>query len=424
MNCLVKRGLVYLSIISFLIACKGDQGVIGPSGLNSLVSLSIENAGVNCENGGIKIQAGVDKNANSVLDTDEVLTTNYVCNGANGKTSLTSVVTEPKGINCTLGGVKINSGVDINKNGTLENNEITTTAYVCNGINGSNGLTKLTNESAGLNCKNGGLKVDSGIDTNNNGVLDNSEITTTVYVCNGINGNNTLTKLTNETSGSNCKNGGLKIDSGSDANINGTLDNSEISSTAYICNGLDGKISLVNITDEIAGAKCKNGGVKITSGIDLNGNGTLDPSEIQATRYVCNGIDGIINEEIQLRIIDGIGSAANTSSSTPLIVPGLSSFDIRNFVNVDSVVFVSDPYVGDKLNYALLELYNVTDGQVFANTLIRTNNLFAEKSQLKTGNLFNEIPSKQITLGIKLSSETNGQFSASGIPYLFLYRSK
>ena len=372
MNYLVKKGIVYLSVPLCLIGCTGDEGPIGPSGLNSLTSLSTENAGTNCENGGTKIQAGIDKNANNILDGDEVMTTNYVCSGANGKTSLTSVITESKGANCPTGGVKITSGVDLNKNGTLDESEITTSAYVCNGINGSNTLTKLTSESAGSNCQNGGLKIDSGIDANNNG----------------------------------------------------TLDNSEIASTAYVCNGVDGKISLVNVTDEIAGAKCKNGGVKITSGIDSNGNGTLDISEIQATRYVCNGIDGIINEEIQLRIVDGIGSAANTSSSTPLIVPGLSSFDIRNFVNVDSVVFVSDPYVGDHVNYALLELYNVTDGQVLANTLLRTNNLFAEKSQLKTVNLFDEIPNKQITLGIKLSSETNGQFSASGIPYLFLYRSK
>ena len=372
MKDLIKRSIVYLGISLGLFTCTGDEGAIGPSGLNSLINILSENAGVNCATGGKKIQAGLDKNANNVLDIDEILTTNYVCNGEDGKTSLTVVVTESKGANCISGGVKITSGVDSNKNGILEENEITTTAYVCNGIDGINSLTKVTNESVGSNCQFGGLKIDSGIDSNRNGILDDTEI----------------------------------------------------GSTTYVCNGIDGFTTIVNITDEIIGSNCKNGGVKITSGIDLNRNGTLDVSEIDVTRFVCNGIDGIINEEIQIKLVGGIGSAANSLSSTPITVQGNSSFDIRNFVNVDSVVFVSDPYVGNNTNFALVELFNFTDNQVIANTLIRTNNLNEEKKQLKTVNIFDQLPKKQLILGIKLSSEVNGQFSASGLPYLFLYRSK
>ena len=476
MKDLIKRSIVYLGISLGLFTCTGDEGAIGPSGLNSLINILSENAGVNCATGGKKIQAGLDKNANNVLDIDEILTTNYVCNGEDGKTSLTVVVTESKGANCISGGVKITSGVDSNKNGILEENEITTTAYVCNGIDGINSLTKVTNESVGSNCQFGGLKIDSGIDSNRNGILDTSEIASSVYVCNGIDGNNSLNTVTNEVVGSNCQFGGLKIDSGIDSNRNGILDTSEIASSAYVCNGIDGNNSLntvtnevvgsncqfgglkidsgidsnrngilddteigsttyvcngidgfttiVNITDEIIGSNCKNGGVKITSGIDLNRNGTLDVSEIDVTRFVCNGIDGIINEEIQIKLVGGIGSAANSLSSTPITVQGNSSFDIRNFVNVDSVVFVSDPYVGNNTNFALVELFNFTDNQVIANTLIRTNNLNEEKKQLKTVNIFDQLPKKQLILGIKLSSEVNGQFSASGLPYLFLYRSK
>jgi pimeloyl-ACP methyl ester carboxylesterase len=104
----------------------------------------------------------------------------------------------------------------------------------------------------------------------------------------------------------------------------------------------------------------------------------------------------------------------------PEYVKKVISIDLKPY---DSVVFVSDPYVANASNFALLELYNVTDGQVIANSLLRTNRLYEEKIQLKTGNLFNGIPKKQITLGIRLSSETNGQFSASGSPYLLLYRS-
>ncbi|MCP4130957.1 MAG: hypothetical protein GY754_08245 [bacterium] len=37
---------------------------------------------------------------------------------------------------------------------------------------------------------------------------------------------------------------------------------------------------------------CPNGGVSIDSGIDENGDGVLDPDEVDNTDYVCNGEDG------------------------------------------------------------------------------------------------------------------------------------
>ena len=66
------------------------------------------------------------------------------------------------------------------------------------------------------NCENGGLKIDSGIDTNNNGVLDSDEIVSTAYVCNGVDGNdgsdgsNSITKVLTEESGNICEAGGYK----------------------------------------------------------------------------------------------------------------------------------------------------------------------------------------------------------------------
>jgi hypothetical protein len=56
---------------------------------------------------------------------------------------------------------------------------------------------------------------------------------------NGTNGLNALIKTTTEPSGSNCTNGGTKIETGLDVNVNGLLDASEINTslTQYICNG-------------------------------------------------------------------------------------------------------------------------------------------------------------------------------------------
>ena len=47
---------------------------------------------------------------------------------------------EASGANCTAGGVKVQAGLDADRNSVLAPSEVTTTSYVCNGINGVNGL--------------------------------------------------------------------------------------------------------------------------------------------------------------------------------------------------------------------------------------------------------------------------------------------
>lgn len=430
-----NRNLIYSILILFFIGCQGEDGVIGPAGedgtngLNSLVNITNEASGTNCENGGIKVEVGIDGNSNGVLETDEVLSTTYVCNGVDGDISLSSVTTEPAGTSCENGGLKIDSGVDANGDGTLDDTEISTTAYVCNGIDGNNSLTKITNEPAGANCENGGLKIDSGVDTNSDGTLDDSEISATAYVCNGIDGSNTLTKVTNETSGTNCENGGIKIDSGVDTNSDGTLDDTEISATAYVCNGLDGKVSLVNITDENAGSNCGNGGVKIESGIDDDGDGTLDITEVEITRYICSGIDGGFDEQIRLRIeLPGIPFFGDnfgyqtTSSTFDLTGSGLIDFNKEDFIGVDSILLASNPWGIDGIN-SYVELYNATDDLSIDNSEVVSNLSKDARIYIRSANIFDELPNTRIDLGIRVRSETEGIFVGSGQPYLILYRS-
>ena len=59
--------------------------------------------------------------------------------GTNGKNSLISTTTESSGANCTTGGLKVQSGLDSDEDGVLDSTEVTATTYVCNGSNGSNG---------------------------------------------------------------------------------------------------------------------------------------------------------------------------------------------------------------------------------------------------------------------------------------------
>ena len=154
----------FLTSIIGLQGIQGVAGINGSNGKNTLAKTTTETAGVNCTTGGIKIEYGLDANSNGILDLSEinVSLTKYVCNGAVGAIGAQGVQ-----------GIQGIQGVP-GANGT-------------NGSDGKNTLAKTTTEVAGSNCTTGGIKIEYGLDANNNNVLDVSEInaTLTKYVCNG-----------------------------------------------------------------------------------------------------------------------------------------------------------------------------------------------------------------------------------------------
>lgn len=109
--------------------------------------------------------------------------------GAEGLTALTATAAEPAGANCPTGGIRVDSGVDTNRDNQLDAGEVNApaTRYVCNGAQGPQGPTGMTGaqglrgadgqsvvattEPAGANCPNGGTKFTSASGDN--------------YVCNG-----------------------------------------------------------------------------------------------------------------------------------------------------------------------------------------------------------------------------------------------
>ncbi len=148
----------------------------------------------------------------------------------------------------------------------------------------------------------------------------------------------TLVNASAEPPGANCELGGVKIETGRDINQNGVLDPDEVEETYYVCNGEDGipgppgppgppgepgepgqpgppgspgppgqpgepgepgppgppgtPGTVLDISDEPPGPNCEFGGTKIEYGLDSNGNGELDPDEVEGTDYVCNGAPG------------------------------------------------------------------------------------------------------------------------------------
>jgi hypothetical protein len=65
-------------LILLLGACAHDVSLGGP---NTLVRVEGEPAGVHCLQGGVAIHTGLDDNGDTFLDDDEIVSTQYVCNG-------------------------------------------------------------------------------------------------------------------------------------------------------------------------------------------------------------------------------------------------------------------------------------------------------------------------------------------------------
>lgn len=363
-----KTKKIVFIILTALFSCEGEEGTIGEqgeTGINSLIKTTSESPGINCENGGLKIEVGFDDNSNNILDSNEIKSTNYVCNGNNGNNSITVVTNEPSNLNCQNGGIKINSGLDINGNGLLEDSEISTTAYVCNGIDGNSSLTRITNEEIGSHCENGGLKIEYGLDLN----LDN------------------------------------------------TLNDNEVSFTTYICNGINGDTSLVSIVDEAEGENCENGGIKINSGIDSNSNGILDNDEIDNAKYVCNGIGGVgeVVLDFNYSFADGTNSSAGMVSGLFMI----NNFNLDNYSDFNFAKFSARIRTTDSSAFCIVELYDFSSNSVITQAQIQTSETSSVIKE-STANFYGGLPQSTTNLGIRIRSSVEGVDVWCGNPKLTL----
>jgi hypothetical protein len=184
------------------------------------------------------------------------------------------------------------------------------------GVSGKSSLVSVTAENTGTNCVSGGHRIQSGLDSNGNKILDAAEVTANSYACHGeagrdgvagSDGKPSLVAVTAEVAGLNCSNGGHNVRSGIDVNGNGVLDDSEVVSSGFVCHGAagaqgaqgvagasgsNGKNALIKTTAELAGSNCASGGRKIEFGNDLNGDGELAVGEVSGSTYVCNGGNG------------------------------------------------------------------------------------------------------------------------------------
>ena len=100
-------------------AVKGEQGEIGPQGPAGL-------DGVNGSDGAPGIPGIDGLSGDDGVDGQD---------GADGLNSLISLVNETAGDNCEHGGLRVNSGLDDNRDGVLQSEEIDTFSLICQPIN-------------------------------------------------------------------------------------------------------------------------------------------------------------------------------------------------------------------------------------------------------------------------------------------------
>ena len=116
---------------------QGMAGINGTAGLTPLIVTSSEPAGTNCTNGGTRIDVGIDSDADGVLSTTELYSTQYVCDGGSSATTLLSSIATPSSELCDAGGRIMSHGLDngdgngIIANGQLESGEVDFTTTYC-----------------------------------------------------------------------------------------------------------------------------------------------------------------------------------------------------------------------------------------------------------------------------------------------------
>jgi hypothetical protein len=225
------------------------------------------------------------------------LTIDFVINGVTSSTALEQLVTVPYAFHAGTAGNGISSVAD-NGNGTLTftyANGGTYTTPALAGLTGPQGPTG----SAGPQGANGLSAYELWVAQGNTGTVTDflNQSSYNIWLAQGNTG--TQQQFLNSLVGPQ-----------GPAGTNGT-------------NGLN---ALIKTTSEPAGANCTNGGTKIETGLDANGNGVLDVGEVNAaqTQYVCNQYS---NTSLSNGIAIGIGDYYGGGIVTYILKPNDPGYD-------------------------------------------------------------------------------------------------
>jgi hypothetical protein len=292
------------------------------------------------------------------------------------------------------------------------------------GPEGLQSLINISSEAIGKNCAAGGQKLEIGIDNNRNGILDDDEVETTKFICNGVNGVRALVKVVNELAGANCTTGGVKVMVGTDVNNNNSLETDEVAASQFVCSGPKGETgsaSLFRAKEEPAGLNCISGGYMLESGPDKNDNGILDDGEVDMAQYLCNGTsssDRLVR--VSFDFLDYYGDYTNLPNGKIVEDSEVQRFNKLDYPNVESIIFTARIFMdyGTAKGYA--ELYNLTDNVAIAGSIVETSAL--EPTYVFSADIKDNLPAKEIKLGIRIKTANSGDYVNINQAQIFIYK--
>lgn len=234
-----------------------------------------------------------------------------ICNDRDDKLLVVGSSFDGEAGECGNGGVRLQIGRDGDGSTTLDDGEVEQTEYICNGSSGGsvsgNGWRITSLAAKSQQCAYGGLKVDSGTDDDADGSLEDAEVDATTIACNA-NGIAVRTSALAAGSGE-CPTGGVSIDTGVDADGDFELDTSEVQHSSVVCRAAP---VLFNTETLAAGDTCPQGGVRIALGADdgapsgTAGDGQLQAAEIDSMHPIC--LAGVTADDV---LVDGGGSSCS-----------------------------------------------------------------------------------------------------------------
>ena len=137
-----------------------------------------------------------------------------------------------------------------------------------------------------------------------------------------------------------------------------------------------------------------------------------------------DGKDGTMEKQIRIPFWTGGTCIMLDGNNKEYINISISiiKFNINNYIDVDSVIFVADinAFVYD--NYFPADLFNLTDSIAIMNSSIKTKS--SSREIVETGNIFNSLPKKEIDIGIRLRTLNieNKNWVVIWRAWLILYR--
>ena len=199
---------------------------------------------------------------------------------------------------------------------SLEGDDGSDGAPGANGSDGQNGLTSLTVQTelavGDANCPNSGIRIDSGLDADADGTLGDSEITSTSYVCvpgvNSVSNSELLNSLNNEWFVA-AKN---EVENNKAVWMNATSGESTASSNASFTVTVNSQEELKAMVANLRG-KAKNVILFVGDGMGV--------STVTAARILDGQMNGLAGEENQLSFdkfpFSGLSKTYNVDAQTP-----------------------------------------------------------------------------------------------------------